>query len=355
MLKNQMKAIFYHAPLDVRVANTIIPKIEDGEMLIRVKAASICGTDLRIYYGSHRMYPPGTTRIPGHEVVGIVEQVKGYGDQGFAKGDLVFVAPNAGCGHCLQCIRGKNNLCQDFEALGITINGGFAEYMRVPAKFVDQGNVILLEGGTDPASAALIEPFACVLRGQNALNIQPGENVLIIGAGPIGLMHAMLAVVRGAGKVVISEVNQDRINESRRMGFDHVIDPGKSDLLTTLLAETNQRGADVVIVAAPVRAAQEQALDLAAIGGRINYFGGLPKQNPNINFDSNKVHYKELVVTGTTACSTADCRQAVEIVRSKSIDLSPLVSQKFLLENAQMAFQTAEGKTTMKIVFVSEQ
>ena len=344
-----MLAVVYHGPNDLRVEEVPVPVINPSELLIKVLAASICGTDLRIYHGNHRMYPPGTVRIPGHEVVGTIVET-GKALSGFTIGERVFIAPNMGCGHCAQCVSGNNNLCATYDALGVTVDGGFAEYMRVPANAIQQGDVIRVSEAVDPAVAALMEPFACVLRGQNALSIKPGEVVLVIGAGPIGVMHTKLAKVRGVGRVIVSEPLPDRAEQASHMGADRVVNPTEENLQEVLNQESQGRGADVIIVAAPVHAAQESALTLAAIGGRINFFGGLPKDRPTINFDSNLVHYKELVITGTTACSTNDCWQATQIVNSGLIDLSDLVSQRYPLKDAVKAFAAAEDRKSLKIV-----
>ena len=344
-----MLAAVYHGPNDLRVEEVPDPKIEPGEMLLKVLSASICGTDLRILHGNHRMYPPGTLRIPGHEVVGEIAQI-GEGLLGYEIGERVFIAPNMGCGHCAQCVSGNNNLCANYDAVGVTIDGGFAELMRVPTKAVLQGDVIPVSIEVDPAVAALIEPFACVLRGQNALRIKPGEIVLVIGAGPIGVMHAKLAKMRGAGRVIVSEPAEYRLRQAVLMGADRAVNPLAEDLSGVIAEESSGRGADAIIIAAPVHAAQQSALSLAAIGGRINFFGGLPKDKPFINFDSNLVHYKELVITGTTACSTNDCWQAARIVDSGLIDLSDLVSQRFPLRETHAAFAAAEDRKSLKIV-----
>jgi L-iditol 2-dehydrogenase len=344
-----MLAAVYHGPNDLRVEEVPLPKFGPGEMLVKVMDASICGTDLRIYHGNHRMYPEGTVRIPGHEVVGTIAGMGGD-IPGYTIGQRVFVAPNTGCGHCRQCISGNNNLCANYLAIGVTIDGGFAEYVRIPAAAVNQGNVIAVSEKVDPAVAALMEPFACVLRGQNPLNIRPGETVLVMGAGPIGVMHAKLAKLRGAGQVIVSEPIPDRAAQAKSMGADIVVNPSEQDLKAVLNEVTGGRGADAVIVAAPVHAAQEAALDLAAIGGRINFFGGLPKDHPTIQFDSNLVHYKELIVTATTACSTADCWQTAEIVNTGLVDLSGMVSRRFPLKQAVEAFAAAEDRKSLKIV-----
>jgi L-iditol 2-dehydrogenase len=344
-----MLALVYHGPDDLRVEEVPIPQIGPDEILLRVSAASICGTDLRIWHGSHRKYPPGTQRIPGHEVTG---EIAGVGDniQDLKAGQRVFVAPNMGCGRCRQCISGNNNRCADYAALGVTLDGAFAEYMRVPAAAVLQGNVMPLAESLDTEVAALIEPFACVLRGQKALAIQPGDIVLVMGAGPIGIMHMLLARLSGASKVLVSELQEARLLQAKHLGADRTIDLVKEDINSVIEAECEGQGADVVIVAAPSHQGQESALNLAAIGGRINFFGGLPKDHPTINFDSNLVHYKELMVTATTACSTSDCRQAAAIVNSRRIDLSPLISAHYALKDALPAFQAAEDRHSLKVV-----
>jgi L-iditol 2-dehydrogenase len=347
--QEQMLAAVYHGPDDLRVEEVAVPKIGAGEILVRVLSASICGTDLRIFHGNHRMYMPGTVRIPGHEVVGTIAEV-GSNVQNYSVGQRVFCAPNTGCGHCDQCVSGNNNLCKNYDAIGVTSDGGFAEYVRIPANSVQQGNVIPVSEAVDPAVAALMEPFACVLRGQNALHIRPGEVVLVIGAGPIGVMHTKLAKARGAGRVIVSEPIADRAAQVLQMGADRVVNPSVENLQSVLKEESHDRGADVVIVAAPVHAAQENSLELAAIGGRINFFGGLPKDRPMIQIDSNLVHYKELIITGTTACSTADCWQAAQIVNTGLIDLSDVVSQRFPLQEAVAAFAAAEDRKSLKIV-----
>jgi L-iditol 2-dehydrogenase len=174
--------------------------------------------------------------------------------------------------------------------------------------------------------------------------------VLVMGAGPIGVMHAKLARLRGTARVVVSEPNAERLERAVRMAADLGVNPATEDLPAALNAVTDGRGADVIVVAAPSHQAQEQALQLAAIGGRINFFGGLPRDRTTIQFDSNLVHYKELVVTATTACSTADCRQAAEIVNSGRIDLSDLISARFPLRDAPSAFAAAEDRKSLKVV-----
>jgi L-iditol 2-dehydrogenase len=343
-----MLAAVYHGPNDLRVERMPCPVIEPDEILLRVLAANICGTDLRILHGGHRLYPPGTVRIPGHEVVGEVAQVGGQ-VEGYEVGQRVFVAPNMGSGHNRQTIAGHNNLDPDYRAIGINLDGAFAEFMRVPSAAIRQGNVMPLDEAVEPAVGALIEPLACVLRGQNAVNVHGGDVVVVMGAGPIGILHMKLAHFHGATRVVVSEPSEGRRQQALALGADRVVNPLEEDLAAVVQAESEGRGADVVIVAAPSKAAQESALVIAAIGGRINFFGGLPKQDPFIRFDSNVVHYKELVVTGTTACSTYDCLRAAEIVRSGRMELAPLVTARFPLVEAVTAFTAAADGANLRV------
>jgi L-iditol 2-dehydrogenase len=344
-----MLAAVYHGPNDLRVESISRPPIGTDEVLLKVLAASICGTDMRILHGGHRKYPEGTVRVPGHEVVGEIAEI-GANIKGFTLGQRVFVDPNMGCGHCRQCMSGNNNICPNYDALGITLDGGFAEYVRIPAAAVHQGNLIAIDAGVDPAAAALIEPFACVLRGQERVNVQSGDVVLVAGAGPIGVMHMLLARLRGAIMVIVSEPSSYRRERALQFGADRVFDPTTEDLKAAVMAETEGAGADVIITASPAPAAQEQALALAAMGGRVLYFGGLPTASSTIRFDSNLVHYKELIVTGTTACSTRDCLQAVKLLNAGRLNLAPLISERFPLHLALDAFTAAGDRTALKVV-----
>jgi L-iditol 2-dehydrogenase len=343
-----MLAAVYYGPEDLRVEEVPVPEIGPDEALVKVLNANICGTDLRIYKGGHRHYPPGAVRIPGHEVAGEIaalgEQVRGY-----EIGQRVFVAPNMGNGRNRATISGNNNMDPDFQAIGINLDGAFAEYMRVPALAIQQGNLMPIHESVDPAVAALIEPLACVLRGQNALNVRSGDVVMVMGAGPIGILHLLLANLRGALRVIVSEPTAGRREQALNFGADRVVDPVRESLPEAVLAESDGRGADVVIVAAPAKAAQEMALEIAAIGGRINLFGGLAKDDPFIRFNSNTVHYKELVVTGTTACSTYDCLQAADIVNAGRLDLAPLVTARYPLVATEAAFAAAADGANLRV------
>ena len=344
-----MKALVYHGPGDLRVEHREPPAPAPGEVVVRVGACGVCGTDLRIAAGKHRAYADGTCRVPGHEIAGTIAAV-GDGAPG-AAGDRVFVAPNIGCGRCRQCRDGRLNLCVRPRALGITHDGAFAELVRVPADAVAQGNLLAVPDGRDAAELSVIEPLACVLRGQRPLAIGREDVVLIAGAGPIGLMHLAVARVREPALVVVSEPSEARREQAAARGADVVADPAGDDL-AAILAEHSEdgRGADVVITAAPSAAAQRQAVELAAAGGRINFFGGLPRDASTVELDTNLVHYKELHVTGTTANTTEDCREALDLVVGGHVDTGALVSARFGLEEAGAAFDAAASGQALKVV-----
>ena len=350
-MSKKMKAAVYHGANDIRFEEVPYPELGSGEIILKVISANICGTDLRILHGGHRHYPEGTVRIPGHEVVGDIVAV-GNDINKYKVGDRVFVAPNMGDGDSRETISGNNNLDPNFRAIGINMDGAFAEYMRVPADAVRQGNVMPVKKDEDPAVAALIEPLACVVRGQNAVNTRSGDIVVVMGAGPIGMLHVLLAKARGAAKVLVSEPIESRRKQAKVLGADVVVDPVNEDLNEKVKSISNGRGADVVIVAAPSKPAQESALEIAAVGGRINLFGGLPKDDPTIRFDSNLVHYKELVVTGTTACSTHDCLQAADLINAGVMDLDPLVTKRFPLSEVEDAFKAAADGTNMRVALL---
>lgn len=341
-----MEALVYHGPNDLRVEDRLTPEPGPGEAVLHVAACGICGTDLRIAAGKHRAYPPGTIRVPGHEVAGTIEAV-GEGVS-LSEGQPAFVAPNVGCGRCPQCRSGRVNLCEQPEAVGIHRDGGFADRLLLPADLISQGNVLPVSEAADLKAVALVEPLACVLRGSRACGIRAGDLVVIAGAGPIGLMHLMVAKLADPAAVVVSEMGEERRRRALEWGADHAVAP--EDLAETVRELSEGRGADVTIVAAPAGAAQRQALEISAPAGRINFFGGLPRDASKVELDTNLIHYKELVVTGTTANTTEDCREALKLVLDGSLDTAALVSESYPLEAARDAFAAAGSGEALKVV-----
>ncbi|MCC2321484.1 zinc-binding dehydrogenase [Cellulomonas xiejunii] len=345
-----MRAVAYRGPHDLVVEERAEAPLAAGEVRVAVESVGVCGTDVRIVKGEHSAYAGVVGRVPGHEVVGRVAEIAPATDAGCAVGDLVFVAPNLGCGECAFCATGDENLCPATDGIGITLDGGFADSLVVPARAVAAGNLIRLEEGSSPDAAVLIEPLACVLRGQDKVGVREGDTVLVAGGGPVGLLHVALAVSRGARLVICSEPSPERRAAARRAGAAVVVDPTAEDLHAAVAHALGGRGPDVVVTAAPVHALQRQALEIAAVGGRVLLFGGLPKSRPTVEMDTNLIHYKELVVAGTTASNLTDCRRAAELVSGGAVDLDWMVSHVCALEDAARAVAQVQDASALKVI-----
>ncbi|MFI7443189.1 zinc-dependent dehydrogenase [Nonomuraea indica] len=345
-----MRAAVFHEPGKMVVTDVPVPDIEADEILVRVRAASICGTDLRILRYGHFKLPPGRPRVLGHEVAGDVVEV-GSQVTGHAIGDRVSVTPNVGCGHCPRCRAGLNNMCQDYEAFGVTIDGGFQEYLRVPGFALQRGNVFRLLETLSYAEAALVEPFSCCYRGQRAVDVGFEDVVVIIGAGPIGAFHVMLARTAGARKIIVANRSEARLETAARLGADVVVTTSRTDLTEVVLAETDGRGADVVITAASSPDVQAEAVSLLGVHGRVNFFSGLG-QGGTVPIDTNKLHYKALTLTGTTGSSNADYAQCLHLVGDRRVRLDQLVSGTFTLDDIDDAFRHASSGAGMKAMVV---
>ncbi len=346
-----MKALVYHKINDLRLEERDIPEINENEALIRIRAAAICSTDLRIKAHGHRDISEGSTRILGHELAGEIVEA-GRKVRSLKPSMRVAIAPGIGCGNCRHCRCGMHNLCSDHNILGLGLDGGFAEYMRIPEQFISRGNILNLPDSMSFEVGSLIEPLGTVFTGAEACRIKPSDIVLIIGAGPIGIMHMMIAKVFGAQKVIVSEILRSRRDQALGFGADHVIDPAREDLKKILPDLSYGRGPDVIIIAAPSPEAQELSLELVALGGHINFFGTLPADRQVISINSNLIHYKRINIVGTTGSNVANYRRAAELLISKRLDISALISNTLPLEQAGEAFIKILSKEVYKIVLV---
>ena len=339
-----MKAVTFSYPPHVKVKDREIPSPKDGEILVQVKAGALCGTDLRIARRGHGSIREGEERILGHEVVGIIAK-KGASVEGFEEGMHVAVAPNYGCGRCSYCIRGLTHHCPETRAIGITVDGGFAEFMLVPQKAVTQGNVMVIPDTVDFVSVSFVEALACVVHGFLPLQVGFEDRVLIYGAGPIGLMFWELCRHAGAKEVWIVDLSLERLKVAEGKGARTILS-GKESVKETV------GSADVVIVAAPSPEAQKEALEIAGTYGRINFFGGLPPQIKEVSLPSNLIHYKELLVTGTTRSNNFHFRYALDLLVSQTLDLSYLVTHVLPLEEIEKGLQLMESQQSLKVVLI---
>lgn len=343
-----MKAAAFYGSGELVVEEVAVPEMADDELLVRVRAASICGTDLRILKAGHASIPVGTRRVLGHEVAGDVAKV-GSRVQGFAPGDRVSLAPCVGCGRCEDCIAGDNNACASVRIVGVAFDGGFQEYLRVPRSALERGNVVNVPDSVSYAEAALAEPLACCYRGQRQVGVSFRDTVAIIGAGPIGVLHTLLARLAGARRIIVSDVVSSRLDTVRGLGADVVVDGSSDDLGRTILEETNGRGANVVITTVSSAAVQSQAVELLAPRGRLCLFAGL-SGSQRVEIDTNRLHYQALTLTGTTGASIADYAACLRLVAEQRIDLAPVITGRFPLDRIHEAIEHSASRRSLKAV-----
>lgn len=343
-----MKVLRFHAPGDVRIEDAPVPSITADEVLLRVKNCSTCGTDVKIFHNGHQNITRPT--VMGHEVAGEVAEV-GANVTGWAVGDRVQVIAAVPCGDCYECRKGWMAVCQNQTSVGFQYDGGFAEYMVVPRQVlaVDGLNRIPDGVGFDEASAA--EPFACAINAQEQLGIEPGDTVVVFGAGPIGCIHVRIARgVHKAGTVILVDVNAERLQMSAdAVHPEHVLDGSKVDVVEEVRKLTGGRGADVVITATAANVTQEQAIAMAARNGRISFFGGLPKNNPTITCDSNLVHYRQLHIHGANGSAPEHNKRALEYIASGLVPVKDLITVHLPLERALEAFDIVAKGEAIKV------
>ena len=345
-----MKAIRLLGKNHIELQEIPVPEIGDDEMLIRVRAASICGTDVRMFRNGYKSVSETNPLTLGHEFSGDIAKV-GANVKGYSAGQRVSVAPNIGCGTCDMCVSGNTHLCEHYDAFGVTMDGGFAEYVRVPGKAIEQGNVSPMDHAISYQEAALVEPLSCVYNGQKLIGMRPGDDVLIIGLGPIGLMHIMVAELLGAGRILVNDLSRERVDKACEL-FPGVI-PVRKDIKEAL-AELGMRGVDLCVIAAPAPDAQAQSPEYMNMNGRLLFFGGLPAGKEIVPINTNLIHYRQLRIQGCTKQSVSEYRLCQKLVNDKRIPLERIMSDTYPPEAYREAFEAAAAAKGLKHVFVFE-
>jgi L-iditol 2-dehydrogenase len=326
-----MQAAVLYGKEDVKVESVAIPKIGPHDVLVRVKAALTCGTDVKVFrrgYHARMIVPPA---VFGHELAGDIVTV---GEQvtRFKKGDRVVAGNSAPCGDCYYCKRDLENLCEDL----LFNNGAYAEFIRIPGRIV-QKNLYRIPAHVDYQDAALAEPLACVLRGLEESNVRSGDTVVVIGLGPIGLMFVRMAKVMGARVIAIAR-REVQLTDARRMGAAHTIClPEAEDPIGIVRGLTDGRGADVVIEAVGKPEVWNLSVQLLRKGGTVNFFGGCPNET-RVELDTNLLHYSELTCKASFHHTPRLVKKALEAVAHGQIcardfvtDQAPLSSLKDVL------------------------
>ena len=344
-----MLALRFYAPEDLRLEDVPEPTCGTGEVKIRVKNCSTCGTDVKIRKNGHQNLTP--PRIIGHEIAGEVVEV-GSGVAGDWKpGDRIQVIAAVPCGKCHECRKGWMAVCQNQTSVGYQYDGGFAEYMIVPREVLAVDGMNHIPDGVGFAEASAAEPFACAINAQEQLGIEPGDDVVIFGAGPIGCLHVRIARgVHGAGRIILVDINSERLKMSAdAVKPDVVINASEVNIVEEILKLTDGRGADVIITATPANITQEQAVSMAARNGRISFFGGLPKTNPTITLDSNLVHYRQLHIHGANGSAPEHNRRALDYIASGEVPVADLITRRIRLRDVMDAFGIVERGEAIKV------
>ena len=338
-----MKAAMLYGVKDLRLENVEVPKVEAGEVLVKVKAATTCGTDVKIF---QRGYVEKVIKLPtvfGHEWAGEVVEVA-EGLEWPEKGMRVRAGNSAPCLRCVMCRKGTYNLCENM----IWLWGAYAEYIKVPARMV-LVNMQEIPEHVSFEEAAIAEPLACVLHGAEAAGVKLGESVAIIGAGPIGLLHLLTVKKMGAKKAIVIDLVEERLDMAAKLGADATINAGKADVVKAIMQLTKGYGADIVIEAIGLPATWEQALELARKGGTVLEFGGCPP-GTEIKVSTEALHYGELTVLGTFHATPLHFRKASNMIAARTINVRPLITRKMKLEEIKEAFEIlSTSKNEVKI------
>lgn len=341
-----MKAAVVYGANDIRIAEVPTPSPGVGEVLVRVRGSGVCATDVKILGGSG--LPKELPTILGHEVAGEIE-ILGQGVTGLAVGSRVAVYPIAVCGECRFCREDRHSLCPTQYGLAHGVDGGFAEYVLVPARIVALGGVLGI-GDMAFDLAAMIEPVACCLSAAGQCGTRAGDHVLIIGSGPLGLLHLIVSKVIGA-RAIVADPKEERLAKARELGADFTLNPMKADLAKEVRRITAGFGADVVIAAVGIPSVVEQSLPLVRNGGVFNIFGGTPR-GETIQLDPRWLHYGEIVVTGTFAASLGVFKRALEFVKENAGTVSKVISVRCRLEEVLEAVERVKSGDAFKTVIV---
>jgi L-iditol 2-dehydrogenase len=343
-----MKAAFLIGSRTLEVRDVPEPVAPAEGLVLEVKACGICGSDLRRWKEGP---PKGVAgMIPGHEAAGVVIEA-GRGQSRFAVGDYIAIAPDVHCGRCYYCQRGLYNLCDGIRFLGVTpeLPGGLAEKLVLTGEVLTNGIVHRMPSGMSFAEGSLAEPSCSVIASHDRAGTGLGDTVVVMGAGPIGCLHIIVAKARGA-RIIVSEPSPIRRQLAERFGPDAIVDPSAEDLGARVRQMTAGVGADIVICANPIAETQTQAVQIVRKRGKVILFGGLPKANPMVTLDSNRIHYGEIEVVGAFSYHPTVHERALDLIHRKIIDADLLVTHTFGLSDIGKAFEAAAAGEALKVV-----
>lgn len=336
-----MKASRFLGNKTFAVTDLPTPHAGPGELVLRNQVCGVCGTDVHIYHGEPGSADVNPPVVLGHEYSGEVVEV-GEGVTGFAVGDHVTVDPNIYCGHCAYCQNGKKQLCPSMEAIGVTRDGGFAQYSRIPA-----AQAFKLEPTVPWEAAAMAEPLACCLHGIDLAGIQVGDKVCVVGGGAIGLLMVQLAKLSGASQIVLSEPNEKRRQVGLQLGANAAIDPTRPDAQEAF-AQVLGGGANVVIECVGNVSAVKSAFQFAGKGATVLLFS-VPKVDATFDLPLFDVYKKELTIKGSFVNPDTHAR-AVALINSGKVDFGPIITHRFTLDQLPEAIAMQMSDASIKVV-----
>ena len=337
-----MRVAMYYNNKDVRVEEVPTPEIGPGELLVRVEASGICGSDVMEWYRIHK-----APLVLGHEIAGVIVDM-GEGVEGYKVGDRISASHHVPCNTCHYCLTGHPTACDTLRTTNFD-PGGFSEYLRLPAINVDRG-VYLLPDEVSFAEATFIEPLACVLRAQKRAKLQPGSTVLILGSGIGGMLHIHLARVLGAARVIATDISEHRLKKAKRFGADEVIN-AKEDVASKLKTINGERLADSVIVCTGAVSAINQALQSVERGGTILFFAPTDR-DATVPLSINELFWRNDVTLATSyAGDRADHLTALQLIKAKRVTVEDMITHKLSLSETGLGFDlVAKAQDSIKVI-----
>lgn len=346
-----MKAVSIKGKELVSIDELATPELEDGDILVRMRACGLCGSDLEKVYGQYGMSSAKLGHEPSGEIINVGNSVKD-----FSPGDRVFIHHHVACYSCYYCLHGDYTMCDMYQKSNIR-PCGLSQQIVVPKWNISRGGLLRLPNNISFDEASLIEPLACCIRSLNKCNFQKGDDMAIFGAGPAGMMHVALANIFGAGKIIVVDINNYRIDFAKK--FCYNISTFKSllgkeeDVTQKIKNRTDSRGVDISIVATGNTKALAQAFNATRKAGKIMLFG-VPSKNSNVSLNMNKLYSNEQSFLSCYAASEIETNQALKLIAEKRLDIKRLITHRFSIENADQAIRCAhEAKDAMKVIVTS--
>lgn len=337
-----MKVGMYYNNSDVRLEEVPVPEIGNKDILIKVKASGICGSDVMEWYRIKR-----APLVLGHEITGEIVKVGSDIDR-FKEGDRVFTLHHVPCEECPECLKGHETACRDFQSINNFEPGAFSEYLKVTGKSVNTGT-LKLPDNISYEEGTFIEPLGTIMRGLRATGIKPGDSVLIIGAGLSGLLFVKAAKALGAGSIIATDVQEGRLSAAKRFGADHTINASE-DIPAFLEKINGARLADRVILTTGVMPAVKQAMDCVERGGTLLFFA-VPRPEDKVEVDFNRYWRNDITLKTSYGSAPIDHYQAIELMSSGRINVKDMITHRLPLEQIASGFKmAAEGKDCLKVI-----